>query len=126
MLGYAAKMSAMTITLPWPDKALSPNARVHWAVKAKAVKAARQAAGWATKAAGVKVEGEGFIYLQITFNPPSKRRHDLDNCVARAKSLFDGIADALGVDDSRFRYGFEFGESVKGGRVTVEIKQGAA
>lgn len=114
------------IILGWPAKELSPNARTHWAVKAKAVKAARQAAGWATKASGIKIEGDGFIYLQIVFSPPSNRRHDLDNCVARCKGLFDGIADGLGVDDSRFRYGFEFGEAVKCGRVTVEIKQVAS
>lgn len=110
------------ITLPWPARELSPNARCHWAVKAKAVKAARQAAGWATKAAGVKVEGDGAIYLHITFHPPSKRRHDIDNCVARLKGAIDGIADGLGVDDSRFRLGVEIGEVVSGGKVLVSVK----
>ena len=31
----------MRITLPWPDRALHPNSRVHWAQKAKATKAGR-------------------------------------------------------------------------------------
>lgn len=111
------------IILPWPPKELSPNARCHWAAKAKHVKAARQAAGWAAKASGIKIEGNGFINLQITFNPPSKRRHDIDNCVARLKGSLDGIADGLGVDDSRFRLSIEIGESVKGGQVVVKIAE---
>ncbi len=111
------------IILPWPPKELSPNSRGHWSKKAKAVRSARASAGWIIKASGIKIVGDGFIYLQIVFNPPSKRRYDLDNCVARCKGMFDGIADGLGVDDSRFRFGFEFGDAVKDGRVTVEIKQ---
>ena len=32
--------------LPYPE--LSPNSRVHWAVKARAVKASREEIGWLT------------------------------------------------------------------------------
>lgn len=110
------------IVLPWPDKKLSPNARCHWAQKAKAVKAARLAAGWATRAAKVRVVGEGAIGVRITFYPPSKRRYDLDNLLASMKSALDGVADGFGVDDSRFRISMALGEPVKGGR--VEIKAG--
>jgi crossover junction endodeoxyribonuclease RusA len=31
------------------------------------------------------------------------RHRDLDNCLAAAKPQIDGIADALGVNDRRFR-----------------------
>ena len=41
--------------------------------------------------------------MNIEFAPPSRRRIDLDNCIASCKAYFDGIADALGVDDSTFR-----------------------
>lgn len=111
------------ITLPWPVKELSPNARVHWAIKSKAVKAARATAGWITKAANINVSRHGPVFLQITFHPPSKRRHDIDNCVARLKGALDGIADGLGIDDSRFRIGIEIGEPVKGGMVFITIKE---
>lgn len=110
------------ITLPWPDKALHPNARVHWAAKAKAAKAARTAAGWAAKVARVRVEGEGRVTLNILFKPPSRRRHDIDNCLAACKSALDGIADALGINDCRFRFVLEIGEPVKGGVVVVGVE----
>jgi hypothetical protein len=42
--------------------------------------------------------------------------------VASLKSGLDGISDALGIDDSRFRLGIEMlPEIVKGGRVDVVI-----
>lgn len=111
------------IELCWPAKQLSPNFRGHWSRKAKAAKLARQVAGWNTKASGVKVSGEGLIDLHITFHPPDKRRRDLDNCIASMKSLLDGVADGLCVNDSRFRLHLEFGEVVNGGKVVVKINQ---
>jgi crossover junction endodeoxyribonuclease RusA len=62
--------------------------------------------------------------LRITLRvyPPDKRRRDWDNIVASLKSGLDGISDALGIDDSRFRLGIEMlPEIVKGGRVDVVI-----
>lgn len=35
---------SIVITLPLPDRVLSPNARCHWATKSRAVKAARDEA----------------------------------------------------------------------------------
>lgn len=109
------------IILPWPDKKLNPNARIYWAQKAKAVKAAREAAGWATLAAKIKIEGEGAITLKITFHPPDKRKRDLDNMMASLKGVLDGVADGLGVNDNRFRFELEIGGVVKGGRVMIEV-----
>jgi crossover junction endodeoxyribonuclease RusA len=34
--------------------------------------------------------------------PKDKRHRDYDNLLAASKSMLDGIAHALGVDDSRF------------------------
>lgn len=110
------------ILLPWPPKELSPNSRTHWADKARAAKSAREAAGWATKAAGVKVDGDGKIDLHITFNPPSRRRYDLDNCLSSNKAHLDGIADGLGVNDQRFNLHLEMGDVVKGGQVLVRVQ----
>ena len=109
------------ITLSWPPRVLHPNARPHWAAKARAAKAYRSAAGWATKASGTRVEGKGAIDLCISFYPPDNRRRDLDNMLSNCKSLLDGIADALGVDDSRFTIRIERGASIKGGQVRVIV-----
>jgi len=111
------------ITLSWPPRVLHPNARPHWSVKAKAAKSYRQAAGWATKASGDRVEGDGAVDLHITFYPPNKRNHDLDGCLSAMKAGIDGIADALGVDDSRFTLRIERGQVVKGGAVIVIVEE---
>lgn len=111
------------IILPWPDKSLSPNARLHWSKKAKAAKVQRQIAGWETVVSGHKIIWEGPIHLKITFYPPDMRCRDMDNLSASMKSAFDGIADALKVNDSRFRHHLWLGLPVKGGSVTVEVKQ---
>jgi crossover junction endodeoxyribonuclease RusA len=110
----------MNILLPWPSKDLSPNARVHWSVRAKAVKIARLEAWHATLQAKAKV-GEGAIILHYIFHPPSHRKYDMDNLIARMKGANDGIADALKVDDCRFRLSFEIGEVVKKGQVSITI-----
>lgn len=107
--------------LSWPNKALSPNARIHWAQKAKAVKAYRYEAAWVTKAEKLQ-KPEGMITLELIFRPPSRRRYDLDNCIAMMKGALDGIADGMGVDDSRFRLNASMGEPVKGGQVCVIVR----
>lgn len=116
----------LRVTLPWPNKSLSPNARVHWARKAAAAKANRQAAKFYTRQAiGPSKPGWQAAALSVTFCPPDRRRIDPDNCVARAKSSFDGIADALGIDDSKFTTTYRMGEPVKGGAVHVTIARAA-
>ncbi len=109
------------ITIPWPNRVLHPNARSHWAEKAKASKAYRQSAGWLTKASGDKVDGMGAVDLHITFYPPNKRKHDLDGCLSAIKAGIDGIADALKIDDSRFTIRIEKGAVIKGGEVRIII-----
>lgn len=95
------------IVLSWPPACLSPNARVHWSVKAKATKAYRKEAGWKTIEAKEKVCGDGPIYLHVYFYPPDDRRRDGTNMLASLKSAFDGIADALHVNDIRFHVTYE-------------------
>lgn len=111
------------IILPWPNRVLHPNARSHWAAKAKAAKAYRKAAGWLTKASGDTVDGMGAVDLHITFYPPNKRKHDLDGCLSAIKAGIDGVADALKVDDSRFTIRIEKGEIIKGGEVRIIITE---
>lgn len=87
--------------LPWPPRTVHPNARGHWSPKARATKRMRQDAAWAAKQAKISV-GDGPAHVSLTFYPPDKRRRDLDGMISSCKAYLDGLADALGVDDSRF------------------------
>jgi len=113
------------MVFPWPSRNLSPNARLHWAQKHKAVKAARLAAWALAREAVAGVDrsqwGAGRIALRVTLFPPDARRRDFDNAIASLKATLDGLADAMVVDDSRFRPVFAFGEPVKGGKVAVDV-----
>jgi crossover junction endodeoxyribonuclease RusA len=109
------------IILRWPDSKLNPNSHCHWSVKAKAAKAYRKDAGWLAVTSKVKVDREGSIHLKITFLPPSNRKYDLDNLLARIKSGLDGVADGLGVNDNRFALTIERGVVCPPGWVRIEV-----
>lgn len=117
----------LTMMLPWPPKELSPNARVHFHVKAKATKAYREQAYWQTRGGDSDIFPCSPIetmpvYLNFTFHPPDKRRRDLDTMLSSVKAGIDGIADALGVNDARFEYTLRRAEPVKGGKVMIVIR----
>jgi crossover junction endodeoxyribonuclease RusA len=117
------------VTLPWPDKRLSPNARLHWAALSTVKKKARgdacyaalEAAGSAMPAIRAALDGEGKIALRVRFYPPDNRHRDTDNMVAALKAPIDGIADALEVNDRRFLPHYFFEPAAKPGRVEVEL-----
>lgn len=97
----------ITIELPWPHPALAPNRAngKHWAGLAAIKQKAKADAYVLAKAAGI---GQGFDPvisrpLSILFIAPDKRRRDLDGCHGSIKHYLDGIAAALGIDDSQFR-----------------------
>lgn len=119
----------MIITLPWPPSVLNPNVKKHWTVKSKAAKKHKDDCYWCTQSAkdeqGVPYFTTHTIPLRVTLHPPDKRPRDVDNAIASCKYLFDGIALALGVNDSRFRPQFDkdWGEVVKHGQVIVELKE---
>lgn len=115
----------MRIVFPWPPPQLSPNARLHWSKKAKAVKAYRIACMVLARNAGVKAGWEGKIHLWVNFYPPDRRRYDDDGIFSRFKAGRDGIADAMGVDDHRFCYRPFLSDEVRpGGEVVVTITDG--
>lgn len=88
-------MQSITITLPLPDKCLSPNARCHWAVKSKAVAKLRRFAELETRnVAGRVVLGWKQAKYTARFYFPTSRRRDADNAIASIKSALDGVADA--------------------------------
>lgn len=104
---------------PWPPVELSPNARIHWAAKSRATKKYRTTCGWIAKEANIKAP-EGQIHIKLTFCPPDNRKRDRDNMISSIKALFDGLADALGVNDRQFRPTYEYSTD-RTGKVIVEI-----
>ena len=117
------------LVLPWPSRDLHPNARVHWRRKAKAVKDARQTTMLFALASGWKpgvVPTDGRLHLWVDFVPPDRRRRDDDGIAASFKHARDGIADALGMDDNRFRMHpwLKDNETKPGGCVRVRITAG--
>lgn len=113
----------MTLTLPWPPRELSPNARTHWAKLAKAKRTYREACAWTAKEQGAERINADVLHLTLTFYAPTRRAFDLDNALASLKSGLDGLADVLGVDDSRWGLTIQKAETI-GGFVRVEVAHG--
>ena len=114
----------MQVTLPWFPPELNPNKRVHWAVKAKAVKQYRHAC-WAlcVQAGLTSIPWDGDVHLWIDFYPPNRRGWDDDNCNSAFKAGRDGMADALKVNDKRFKSHPDLKTEI-GGMVKVTITPG--
>lgn len=117
----------MIVTLPWPDKRLTPNAkrRKHWRSYQPAIKADRALAGQIAaltlplSAKKAIAASEGHIAVTIRFYPPDARLRDDDGMIGAFKHMRDGLADAIGVDDRRFRPHYFFEDPAKPGRVEV-------
>lgn len=109
------------VILPWPPTGLSPNSRLHWAKIAKLKKAYRTECWELCKASKLSAPTEGPVFLEILFIPPSKRKYDLDNCLASIKAGLDGVADAVQVDDSRFVLSIAKSQNI-GGMVKITIR----
>lgn len=114
------------IELPWPPSSLSGHAKGHWRTSAPIVAKHREWAKNATKAwmrtDNLSALDGGFdIRVSATFYPPD-HRSDRVNYPNRMKPYWDGIAEALGVNDRRFLPSFNFAEPVKGaGKVVVIV-----
>jgi hypothetical protein len=110
----------VAITLPFPDAKLAGHNAGHWRALAGVVRKHREWAKYAALAAAIPVPDEGDILLTVTFIPPN-RRGDRINFSNRMKAYFDGIADALGVNDSRFLPAYKYAEPAMPGKVIVEV-----
>jgi hypothetical protein len=108
------------IELPFPSSDLSGHNNKHfWKVR-PVINKHRDWAYKATLAAAPSVPEEGDIRVSATFYPPD-RRGDRVNYPNRMKAYWDGIADALEVNDRRFLPSFHFAEPVSNARVVVVI-----
>lgn len=64
------------------------------------------------------------VAMSVSFHPPRRPGiMNIDGMIASMKSAIDGMADALGIDDSRFSIAWPetFSEPIKGGRVLVNV-----
>lgn len=112
------------IILPFPPASLSGHAKGHWRAKASETKKWRTWAHLATQeTAPHAVPAEGDIHIRVRFIPPD-RRSDRANFPNRCKAIFDGLADALGINDRRFLPSYEFAEPEKPGRIEIIIGRG--
>ena len=109
------------IILPWPPADLSGHNTGHWRSKSPIVAKHRLWAFTATKAARPFVPVAGDIGISVTFYPPDNRS-DRINYWNRCKPYFDGIAEAMGVNDARFvPTGYYIGVNTPNGAVHIAI-----
>jgi len=106
-------MTPITITLPIPDRAVSPNAgrgQSKWAAikKSRKVKAHRENAKWvmleALSNAGLCLETEmpEVSGYSLAFFFKTNYFRDEGNAEGSCKPAIDGICDALGINDRNF------------------------
>jgi crossover junction endodeoxyribonuclease RusA len=100
----------LEIILPFPDIRLSPNKRLCWQAKIK-LKEAQRNAGYVAAFPYRNKIVQDKLPIKLFFCPKDKRRYDLDNLLANCKSLIDGVAMGIGIDDRNFRpITIDFGE----------------
>ena len=120
----------MIVTLPFPDSRLFPNAKNklgHWGWRPVANKAREDACILACSQLPINVRqalihGGERIKGTVRFIQPDRRRRDDSGMIGAFKHYEDGVADALQVDDYRFRFNYEFAdEPEKPGRVEISF-----
>ena len=111
------------VTLGWPPRELSPNAKLHWAVKRRHTQRYREACYWQALCDGIKPNHHYAppISIHLRFIPPDGRHRDEDNMIASCKAALDGLADALGVNDREFRLSHSVDRENIGGMVKATI-----
>jgi len=104
-----------TIEFPWPHKLLFPNETERWGNQAQKRKLRRNARtlGW-----GLALEAFGRprawpealrnepVLVEVEITPPMRRGKppDEDNLKSALKHYLDGVAAAMGVNDSKFTF----------------------
>jgi len=115
---------SVTISLPYPERILSPNSpKRHWKAKQPAKESAREQAYFLAWPLRGRLEGAKYLQMTLTIYPPNHRRRDLDNAHSALKSALDGMCRGLGVDDSQIRrVTLEWGNVIKGGQVEIDLR----
>lgn len=117
----------LLIELSWPAKELNPNSRPHRMALARVKKAARIEAGWATKIVRPFTwASDGPFDVHLKAYPPINRNRDNDNLIASVKAHLDGIAEVLGVNDSKFNAPtVEWCDVTQRGKLVIRISEAA-
>lgn len=108
------------IEMPFPPASLSGHTGGHWRKKHKVTSSWR---GWAlmlARNARIPPQPEGDIPILVRFYPPSNRG-DRTNYGNRCKPIFDGIAEAMKVNDRRFLPRYEYHPPEKPGRIEIVV-----
>lgn len=126
----------LILRFPWPNIRLLGGNNQHGNFYAR-IKARKQAREYGKliglsglrsyrieNSAAFKLPADQPINVRIAYHPPDRRRRDAQNMPETLKPHIDGIADALGVDDHRFRvhYPPDFGPVTPGGAVVFAIE----
>ena len=116
----------MKVTTPFPSARLSGHNTGHWSKKSNEIATLRMLARREAASFALEIPPDGDVFLRFDFYPPDNRG-DRCNYYNRCKSIIDGIADGLGVNDKRFVPLVDrdsFHEIEKPGRVVVTLALG--
>lgn len=105
------------IELPFPPSKLSPNARHHWGVVARAFKAYKNQC--ILVLLQYRKELAGRNTFSVTFHPPAAHKYDTDGLISRFKAGQDALQVVTGVNDHEFVMTYRRGEVRKGGAVVI-------
>lgn len=109
------------IQAPWPSAILSPNSSESWKAKIQPKKKSKTD-GYFTGKENPMIFKDGHIPIHIVFYPPDNRHRDADNMLSSLKSFLDGLCQAWGINDKRFRpITIDVGEPVKNGKVLIRL-----
>ena len=120
---YGNRRVMLVVELPWPPTPLWPNRRAGWRELHENRKLAKSEGYFLAQDRGAKkLQHPGTLPVTIIFCAPSYRKWDVDNALAALKGYLDGIAAALGIDDTCFEpITLRRGPVGKPGKVTVAV-----
>ena len=90
---------SLTLTIPAPCDWLNANQRLHWAEKARRVKAWRYAAHIAVLSQRGPRLFDVPVYITVTIHKPRAGRFDATNWAPTGKALIDGLVDSGLLED---------------------------
>lgn len=113
----------ITVIIPIRTVSLA-NQREHWAERASRARYQRSCAAWLVRSGLLgqpPTDTSGRLAIELTRLAP--RKLDSDNLAGACKSIRDGVADALGIDDGSELVTWTYGqEKAKNYAVRVTVK----
>ena len=91
----------LRIELPLPPKELSPNARVHYQVRAKVTREAREEVMVALLEQSRRKQFDRAT-VTVTFVVPDRRRRDKGNLISSAKAYLDALVGMRVIPDDKW------------------------